>query len=49
MNTENKLTIAEIAGLIVIVLVLLYFPYKMISEKTMDNQANSHYTPYKAV
>ena len=45
MKTENKLSLPEIIGLIVIVLILLYFPYKMITEHILDNIANSYYHP----
>jgi len=43
MDSENKLSIAEIIGFIVIALILLYFPYKMITEHQQDNIANSYY------
>jgi len=43
MASENKLSIAEIVGFIVIALILLYFPYKMIVEHQQDNVANSYY------
>jgi hypothetical protein len=45
MKTENKLSLPEIIGLAVIVLILLYFPYKMITEYIQDNIANSYYHP----
>ncbi len=45
MKTENKLSLPEIIGLIVVVLILLYFPYKMITEHFLDNIANSYYHP----
>lgn len=44
MNNKNKLSTTEIIGLAVIVLILLYFPYLMIHEHLLDNQANSYYT-----
>ena len=44
----DKLSGFEVAGLIIIVLIFLYFPYKMISEHLKDNKANSYYKPYKA-
>ena len=47
MNKENKFTVAEMIGLIVIVLILLYIPYKMVTEHILDNKANSYYTPMK--
>jgi hypothetical protein len=47
MDKENKLTVVEVIGLIVVVLILLYFPYKMVTEHLMDNIANSYYTPMK--
>jgi hypothetical protein len=43
MADENKLAPADIAGLIVIVAILLYFPYLMISEHSLDAIANSFY------
>ena len=43
MEQENKFSLVEIIGLIVIVLILLYFPYKMIAEHQQDNIANSYY------
>jgi hypothetical protein len=49
---ENKIEMDRVssfdmAGLIIIVLIFLYFPYKMISEHLKDNIAKSYYTPYK--
>jgi len=49
MDSENKLSIAEIIGFIVIALILLYFPYKMITEHQQDNIANSYYHDGRAV
>jgi hypothetical protein len=43
MKTEDKLSRAELAGLIVIVLIMLFFPYKWIKEHHRDNIANSYY------
>jgi hypothetical protein len=43
MEKSDKLSPSEIAGLIVILLILLYFPYKMITEHQLDIAANSHY------
>jgi hypothetical protein len=43
MENKEKLSIYEIAGLVVIVLIMLYFPYKMITEHHLDNIANSYY------
>jgi len=43
MEKENKFSPFEIIGLIVIVLIFLYFPYKMITEHGQDNIANSYY------
>lgn len=43
MENENKLNTLEIAGLVVIVLIMLYFPCLMISEHIQDNMANSYY------
>lgn len=44
----DKLRSFDMAGLIIIVLIFLYFPYKMVNEHLKDNKANSYYTPYKA-
>ena len=43
MEKENKFGVFEIIGLIIIVLIFLYFPYKMITEHNQDNIANSYY------
>jgi hypothetical protein len=45
MATEkyDKLGLSEIVGLLIIVLILLYFPYKMISEHAQDVTAMSYY------
>jgi len=43
MAEKEKLSMADIIGLILIVLILLYFPYQMIREKEQDNIANSYY------
>jgi hypothetical protein len=43
MEKENKFSAFEIICLIVIVLIFLYFPYKMITEHIQDNVANSYY------
>ncbi len=43
MAEENTLNTAEIAGLILIVLILLFFPYLMINEHAQDIIANSYY------
>jgi hypothetical protein len=43
MEKDNKFSLIEIIGLIVIVLIFLYFPYKMISEHQQDSIANSYY------
>lgn len=43
MADENKLNTAEIAGIILIVLILLFFPYLMINEHALDVVANSYY------
>ena len=43
MKTGDKLAPAEIAGLVVIVLILLFFPYKWITGHHQDNIANSYY------
>ena len=43
MNPDNKLSPAELTGLLLIVLILLYFPIEMISEHAIDVTAMSHY------
>ncbi len=43
----DKLRGFDMAGLIIIILIILYFPYKMISEHLKDNIAKSYYKPYK--
>jgi hypothetical protein len=43
MANENKLSIYEIGLLIVIMLIVLYFPYLMIAEHAQDVIANSYY------
>jgi hypothetical protein len=45
MTTEknDKLGLTEIIGLCIIVLILLYFPYKMINEHEKDVIAMSYY------
>jgi hypothetical protein len=43
MKTGDKFSPAEIAGLIVIGLILLFFPYKWITEHHRDDVANSYY------
>ncbi len=43
MDEREKLGVAEKIGLIIIVLILLYLPYKMIAEHRLDNIANSYY------
>jgi len=45
METEKKVAGADLAGLIIIVLILLYFPSNMIAQHSEDVQANSYYTP----
>jgi hypothetical protein len=44
----EKLTVFDMAGLIIIVIIFLYFPSKMVNEHINDNKANSYYTPYKS-
>jgi hypothetical protein len=44
MADEPKVNPADLAVLIVIVLILLYFPYIMISEHSQDAIANSFYS-----
>jgi hypothetical protein len=44
----EKLTGFDMAGLVIIVIIFLYFPYKMVNEHLKDNKANSYYTPYKS-
>jgi hypothetical protein len=43
MANENKLSPAELAGLLLIALILLFFPYLMINEHSQDAVANSYY------
>jgi hypothetical protein len=43
MEEECKFSIFEIVGLVVIALVILYFPYKMIIEHGQDAIANGYY------
>jgi hypothetical protein len=43
MSSEYKFTASELAGLAVIVLILLFFPYLMISEHAQDVVAMSYY------
>ena len=43
MGNENKLSAIELVGFIAIALILLYFPYEMITEHLKDNIANSYY------
>ena len=43
MANEEKLSGADLPMLIVIVLILLFFPYKMISEHQQDTTAMSYY------
>ena len=43
MATEEKLSGAELAMLAVIVLILLFFPFKMVSEHQQDATAMSYY------
>ncbi len=45
METERKPVAADIAGLIVIVLIMLYFPINMVAQQAIDVKANSYYTP----
>ncbi len=40
---DDKLGLSEITGLLVIALILLYFPYKMISGHARDVTAMSYY------
>lgn len=44
----GKPSAVEIAGFIVIILIFLFFPYKMVDEHLKDVKANNYYTPYKA-
>jgi hypothetical protein len=46
IKTE-RLSSFDMAGLIIIVLIFLYFPYKMVNEHLKDNIAKSYYKPYK--
>ena len=43
MEKQDKFSPFEIVGLIVIALILLYFPYKWITEHEQDNVAMSYY------
>jgi hypothetical protein len=43
MTTEKNDKLTEIIGLCIIVLILLYFPYKMINEHEKDVIAMSYY------
>jgi hypothetical protein len=43
MANEEKLSGADLAMLAVIVLILLFFPYKMMSEHQQDATAMSYY------
>lgn len=43
MKIEFKFTIYDIVGLAIIILILLYFPYQMIVQHSLDNIANSYY------
>lgn len=43
----DKFSSFDMAGLIIIILILLYFPYKMVNEHLKDNIAKSYYKPYK--
>ncbi|HEY2581186.1 MAG TPA: hypothetical protein VGI43_05250 [Mucilaginibacter sp.] len=45
--TADKPSIVEMAGFMVIILIFLFFPYKMVSEHLKDVKANSYYAPYK--
>lgn len=43
MKIEFKFSLYDIIGLALIVLILLYFPYQMIVQHSLDNIANSYY------
>jgi len=43
MANEEKLSGADLGMLLVIVLILLFFPYKMISEHQQDTAAMRYY------
>lgn len=43
MEKQDKFRPFEIVGLIVIALILLYFPYKCVTEHEQDNVAMSYY------
>lgn len=43
MANEEKLSGTDLAMLAVIVLILLFFPYKMVNEHQQDARAMSYY------
>jgi hypothetical protein len=43
MADEKKLNTAELAGIVLIAVILLFFPYLMINEHAHDVIANSYY------
>lgn len=45
METISKPAGTDWAGLIIIVLILLYFPSNMVAQHAEDVKANSYYTP----
>ncbi len=47
MANEEKLAGADLAMLAVIVLILLFFPFKMVSEHQQDATAMSYYNESK--
>jgi hypothetical protein len=43
MENEYKFNIYDFIGLAIIALILLFFPYQMIVQHSLDNIANSYY------
>ena len=43
MENQEKLSPLEMACLAAIVVILLFFPFKMVSEHSQDATANSYY------
>jgi hypothetical protein len=43
MKIEYKFDVYDVAGLAIVILILLYFPYQMIIQHSLDNIANSYY------
>ncbi|HEY8783229.1 MAG TPA: hypothetical protein VIM16_16500 [Mucilaginibacter sp.] len=43
MKKDDKFSPFEIVGLVAIILIFLYFPYKMITEHELDSIAMGYY------